>query len=97
MRSVHAGAMGVSRELSAKGWDARTLRYAVREPFPSRTTWVSMIYGQLEANESLRLSSRTPEGAAQFSDGIVSDSIDFNAGSQVTIRVAETQGQLVVS
>jgi hypothetical protein len=54
-----------------------------------------MVYGRIQPGKQLELSSYVPEGGVVFSDGIVSDAIDFNAGTHVIIRLAEQQGYLV--
>jgi len=77
-------------------WDARELRFAVREPFPSKSSQVDLVCGRLNQSESLRLRSLMPENGVIFSDGIESDRLDFNAGTEATIGIAERQGRLIV-
>lgn len=100
MRSVVTGALAVTGQggkAAPLDWNARELRFAVREPFPSKITGTSLVYGTVCEQESLMLTSRTAEGAVLFSDGVVGDAIEFNAGSKVAIRVAAVQGTLVVA
>jgi NAD kinase len=100
MRSVVTGALAVAGQpgvVSALPWDARELRYAVREPFPSRATGTSLVYGSVGEQQRLVLTSRTAEGAVLFSDGMVDDAIAFGAGTRVEIRVADRRGTLVVT
>lgn len=99
MKSVVTGALAVAGHPGSHEplpWDARELRFAVREPFPSRVTHTSLVYGRVGDNEALTLTSRTAEGAILFSDGVVGDAIDFNAGSRLQIRLAAVNGTLVV-
>jgi NAD kinase len=77
-------------------WDARELRFAVREPFPSRSSQVNLVCGSLSTSDALRLRSLMPENGVIFSDGIEADRLDFNAGTEATIGIAERQGRLIV-
>ncbi|WP_315798682.1 sugar kinase [Bradyrhizobium sp. SZCCHNRI3043] len=77
-------------------WDARALRFAVREPFPSKTSQTSLVCGGLRGAETLRLRSLMPENGVIFSDGIEADHLDFNAGTEAVIGIAERQGRLIV-
>lgn len=100
MKSVVTGALAVASQPGAAkplAWDAPELRFAVREPFPSRVTGTSLVYGAVRQQETLVLTSRTAEGAVLFSDGVVGDAIEFNAGSRVTIGVSAVQGTLVAA
>ncbi|MFZ5756756.1 MAG: sugar kinase [Pseudomonadota bacterium] len=99
MKSVITGSLAVAGQagaVKALAWDARELRFAVREPFPSRVTGTSLVYGVVCEQEQLALTSKSAEGVVLFSDGIVSDAIEFNAGSKLTIGLAEISGTLVV-
>jgi hypothetical protein len=44
----------------------------------------------------LRIRARTPANGVIFSEGIEADCLDFNAGTEAQISVAERQGQPVV-
>ncbi len=46
--------------------------------------------------QPLRISSRMPENGVIFSDGIESDFLEFNAGMEARIELAERRGLLVV-
>jgi NAD kinase len=94
-----AGAYGSEQKplpYAALPWDAAELRFAVREPFPSRTSQVMLICGQLGRTEALRIRSLMPENGVIFSDGIEADRLEFNSGAEVRITVAERQGRLIV-
>lgn len=87
---------GREAEFRAIPWDADYLMYTVREPFPSRTTGVSMLLGTVSNDAPLVLHSLMAERGVIFSDGIESDFLQFNAGAIVKIQLARRRGQLVV-
>ncbi len=94
-----AGAFGGGSESPPylpQAWDAGALRFAVREPFPSRTSQVSLVCGSLDRAEHLSVRSLMPENGVIFSDGIEADRLDFNSGTEAQITVAEREGRLVV-
>ena len=99
-QSILAGAMGVTevsnhRLSSGFAWDDRRLQFTVREPFPSRTTGVELVFGAITDNSPLRLESQMPEKGVIFSDGIEADYLSFNSGTIVTIGIAKNQGRLI--
>jgi NAD kinase len=81
---------------SAFDWDASYLCFTVREPFPSKTTSASLVFGQITPNQSLTLISHMAENGVIFSDGIEQDFLEFNSGTRAVISLAERQGRLVV-
>ncbi|MGY4307922.1 NAD kinase [Bradyrhizobium sp. USDA 4369] len=103
-KSIVTGALAIAGSFGSHGdggytalpWDARTLRFAVREPFPSKTSQTSLVCGGLDGAETLRLRSLMPENGVIFSDGIETDHLDFNAGTEAVIGIAERQGRLIV-
>jgi NAD kinase len=105
LKSLIAGATALTsaltgRELKIKrkrelAWDAEELRFTVREPFPSRTTEATLIYGVVTRAIPLVVRSLMPEGGVIFSDGIEKDFLAFNSGAEATITLAETKGRLV--
>jgi NAD kinase len=76
-------------------WDANYLFYTVREPFPTRTTGASLVFGRVDAETPLILESRMAENGVIFSDGIEKDFLEFNSGAQAVIGIAERKGLLV--
>jgi NAD kinase len=76
-------------------WDANYLFYTVREPFPTKTTDASLVFGRVTPETPLILESRMPENGVIFSDGIEKDFLEFNAGTQAVIDIAERRGILV--
>ncbi len=77
-------------------WDAKHLFFTVREPFPSKTSTASMVFGRITAAQPLQIESLMPERGVIFSDGIEADFLEFNSGTQAEIKIAEKTGQLVV-
>jgi len=106
MRSLYAGWAGMSAALLGEkpateddgrfAWDARELRFCVREPFPSRSSRAELVFGRIAGGESLRITSLMPENGIIFSDGIEADRLAFNSGAIATIGVAERRGLIVV-
>lgn len=76
-------------------WSARHLYFTVREPYPSRTTGTSIVFGEVKPGSPLRLLSEMPERGVIFSDGMEHDFLDFNSGTQATITISDQRGVLV--
>lgn len=104
LRSIVTGSLAVAAQFmpttrqqpyQALPWDAPTLQFAVREPFPSRTTQATLVFGHIEAGSALTLRSLMPENGVIFSDGIESDFVAFNSGIEAKIAVAAQQGRIV--
>lgn len=105
IKSIVTGSMGIARAVrGASGdfdyqpfdWDAQRLDFAVREPFPSRSSTAELVYGQVTADQPLTLRSRMPEHGIIFSDGMEADYLQFTAGMEATIGLSQRQGCLVV-
>lgn len=77
-------------------WKSPELLFAVREPFPSKTTGTSLVFGKISGAEPLKIESLMGENGVIFSDGMESDFLAFNSGAEVVINPAEKQGQIVV-
>ncbi len=107
LRSVYAGAAGLLAALGADPgplaeiepmpWDTDRLVFAVREPFPSKTTATGLVHGVVTADRPLELVSHMAENGVVFSDGIERDYLPFNAGSRLTIGLAGRKAHLVVA
>jgi len=76
-------------------WNANFLFYTVREPFPTKTTGASLVFGRVTPETPLILESRMAENGVIFSDGIEKDFLDFDSGTQAVIGIAERKGVLV--
>jgi len=108
MRSVYAGALGVVRSIcngvqslpaaidSRFPWSADILRFAVREPWPSKGSQTDIVFGTIQEKRTLRIVSRMSEGGVIFSDGVESDAVPFNAGAVAEIDLALRKANIVV-
>ena len=76
-------------------WGARQLIFQVREPYPSKFTQADIVFGKIMDNEKLVITSNMSENGVVFSDGVIDDTIDFNAGMEITIGVSDRIGRLV--
>jgi len=76
-------------------WDANYLFYTVREPFPTKTTGASLVFGRVTPEMPLILESRMAENGVIFSDGIEKDFLEFNSGTQAVIGIGERKGILI--
>ena len=104
-RSILAGATGIASALSghpvkvddkkAFAWDADYLYFSVREPWPSKTSSADITFGRVTPGTPLVLVSQMPEDGVIFSDGIESDFLQFNSGTEATIQLAGKKGHLV--
>lgn len=77
-------------------WDVDFLYYTVREPFPSKTSTATMIFGKIAETKPLTLVSQMPENGVIFSDGIEADFLEFNSGIEATLSIADKKGHLVI-
>jgi NAD kinase len=76
-------------------WDANYLCFTVREPFPTRITGTTLVFGRVTPEIPLILQSQMAENGVIFSDGIENDFLEFNSGTQAVIAIAERKGILV--
>ena len=70
--------------------------YTVREPYPSKWTSDTMVFGKIDNSNSLKIQSLMPENGVIFSDGVEEDYIEFNSGNEAVISIADHKGLLVV-
>lgn len=105
LRSIVTGSMAIAQSLGAAApargyeplpWDEPALVFAVREPFPTRHTQASLVFGRVSGEQPLRVQSRMPEGGVIFSDGMEADQLPFGAGLVARIAPSARRGQLVV-
>lgn len=104
-KSLITGAVGMSNEISGKNikvnatqnfkWESQYLYFTVREPFPSTNSSAEIVFGKITRDQSLKLISRMPGHGVIFSDGIESDFIEFNSGTEATIFVSKKRGRIV--
>lgn len=98
-KSDLSGATGVANNFKPPKqlqWGSNYLCFSVREPFPSKTTGTSLVFGTITRGESLQVLSQMPENGVIFSDGIEADFLSFNSGVMARIEVAEKKGRLVL-
>lgn len=101
-KSLIAGASGIAGKPVQKeiangfDWDSDFLYYTVREPFESKTSQTNLVFGKVDSNRPLNITSKMAEHGVIFSDGIEADSLNFTAGVTATISVSDTQGILVI-
>lgn len=105
IKSVVTGSLAIAAEFAHPAkvasyapapWDAPYLQFAVREPFPSRSSQATLVFGRVDAAHRLTLRSFMPESGVIFSDGIEADYVAFNSGVEARIGVAERSGKLIV-
>lgn len=105
-KSILAGATGVAgnclnkplqlRQIDDFSWDSDFLYYTVREPYPSNWTSANMVFGKISKRNTFKIESLMPENGVIFSDGIESDYLQFNSGTEAIISIADHKGLLVV-
>ncbi len=83
------------RAVTGFKWESDYLYFTVREPFPTRTTGASLVFGRVTNQTPLILESQMAENGVIFSDGIEKDFLEFNSGTQAVIGIAEKKGVLV--
>jgi len=102
MKSIVIGANAIAKGESVLSDEvpySRTsdyLLFAVREPFPTKVTGTSIVFGDIGPGNSLRITSNMPDSGVIFSDGIESDYLEFNSGRVATITPSERKVHLVV-
>lgn len=69
--------------------EARELRFAVREPFISRTSSADIVYGRVTSSEPLEIVSQMAHNGVIFSDGMETDFLRFESGMKARISIAD--------
>ena len=77
-------------------WNSDFLYFTVREPFPTRTTAASLVFGKITPETPMEVTSLMAEHGVIFSDGIEKDFLNFNSGTKAEIELAAQRGRLVV-
>jgi NAD kinase len=107
LSSIAAGAWQVAQYFGAAGeppgpqqlalgWESDRLWFSVREPFISRTSRATIVFGQLAPGQELVITSHMPDYGVIFSDGIESDYLAFNSGLIARVALAERKAHLIV-
>lgn len=102
-KSVLTGAAGVSSALMNENisfnktmpWDSEELYFSVREPFPSEISGTSLIFGKINKKMPLKVVSNMPHNGVIFSDGVEEDFLNFQAGFEALVGIAEKKGKVV--
>lgn len=105
LKSILAGATGIASALAGRSlkisgkrsvaWDSEYLYFSIREPWPSRNTGAEITFGRVTREHPLIITSQMPENGIIFSDGIDSDFLRFNSGTEAMISIARRKGFLV--
>lgn len=103
LKSIVTGSMGIANAVGhgqssgyeSMPWDTDHLIFAVREPFGSRSSQTTLLYGEIEDGQLLTLRSRMPDNGVIFSDGMETDFLRFTAGMEARIGICATKGILV--
>jgi NAD kinase len=104
IKSIVTGSLAVAAAFGANAlggyepmpWDSQSLRFAVREPFPSRSSQAGLVFGTIAPGAALEVRSMMGGHGVIFSDGIESDCLEFNSGVRARFTVATRVGRLVV-
>jgi NAD kinase len=106
LKSILAGAIGITGDTTDKflrkishpriSWDSNFLYFTVREPFPSKVSSATLVFGRITNKEPMTIVSQTPENGVIFSDGIEADYLNFNSGTTALISINEKKGMLVI-
>jgi hypothetical protein len=72
------------------------LYFSVREPFTSKMSQATLVFGKIGASQKLVLHSHMPENGVIFSDGIEADYLNFNSGAIAAIGLASRKAHLVI-
>lgn len=82
-------------EQLALGWESDRLWFSVREPFPSRTSQATLVFGQIAPRQEMIITSQMPGYGVIFSDGIESDYLEFNSGAIARVGLAESKAHVI--
>lgn len=105
LKSIIAGTVGVCDywdslrkpiQTQYISWDSEILFYTVREPYPSKSTGASIVFGTIEKDKTLKIVSCMSENGVIFSDGLEQDYLQFNSGQVASIGISDRKGYLVV-
>jgi len=96
MNETRAALEGGAHRLEWKGleWDLPSLRFWVREPWPSLKSQATLTTGKVTQSHPLEVVSAMGRGGCIFSDGMQEDAIDFPAGVKATVRPAQEKAKL---
>lgn len=105
LKSIIAGVSAIDDycQISSKpklpkdfSWDSNYLYFTVREPYPSKSTGANIVFGKIEKNSPMKITSLMAENGVIFSDGVEQDYLQFNSGTSAIIGISDKKGSLVV-
>lgn len=106
LKSIVTGAAGIAGYVAGRpvkaardigiSWNSDFLYYTVREPFPSKVTETSLVFGKISGRNPMNIVSQMPEKGVIFSDGIEEDFLEFNSGTKAVIMIADRKGIIIV-
>ena len=99
LKSIITGSVGIANavghgqgnDYEPMPWDTDHLIFTVREPFGSRASQTTLLYGEIDDGEVLTLRSRMPDNGVIFSDGMKSDFLRFTAGNRLHMRACRVR------
>lgn len=77
-------------------WEEKKLLFVVREPFKSKWSEINVVAGEIQPGRELILESHMPDSGVIFSDGVLTDFLEFNSGAAATVEIAEKTTDLVM-
>jgi NAD kinase len=86
---------GIIESDSRFNWDADYLYFSVREPFPSKTSKINIMFGRITKDDPLYITSHMPQNGVIFSDGIEQDYLEFNSGKIACLSLADKKTKLI--
>lgn len=96
-RGVTGADLGIPKPESYRlDWESEDLYFTVREPFTSKISKASIVFGKVRPGEFLYITSQMPDYGVIFSDGIEKDFIAFNSGAIAKVGLAERKANLIV-
>ena len=104
LRSVLTGAIAIAGKSSSSAkalrehgmdWASEQLVFTIREPYPSKSSQASLVFGQCDGRSPLRIRSLMPEGGVLFSDGVEADGLDFRSGLEAVVDISPKRGLLL--
>lgn len=90
------GLMDKHREIKRPELREDQLLYAVREPFLSVRTQISLCAGFIDHGKQLTIESLMPAHGIIFSDGVEVDHLKFNSGATATIGMAREKALMII-
>ncbi|NNV53941.1 diacylglycerol kinase catalytic domain-containing protein [Limnovirga soli] len=91
-----AGIFDKKQKIKQPDLKENELLFAVREPFKSKRSQISINAGFLNNSNKLVIESQMPANGVIFSDGIETDFLQFNSGAIATVGLSSKTATLVI-